>query len=993
MSIQEKLHQFKSKIENDTYYSDEKTKQKNIKLAHEVESYIMGDSAKVPIIIIKDYSEYIFVDINELLSGEAVPNHYDYKVLDIIAESWKNAKSTNYDNLGRSLSDTLRELLYQEKNIKDDFTKEIISYITDKKGVQIDKFISLLVEHYFSFYNYGEKNEKDYPNSIARYILSHFPEKATTIIKAAGSSGGYYAEDLIELLAKEKPKECIPYLNDILSIIGLHNQSIIEMLLKTDSKSVLPVVQKEFLAIKPVDIDHNYFGIAKVLIEYDKNIINKIKKNCIDHITHHKQQGQNSSSRYFYDGYTGSAMQWLIENYPDDFLPILKDYIENIPYFRHPNIFYDCIKQYGHETVLPIILLSLNAKVPKWEAQYLLAAFKENYDIEKYAEPYWQIFEAKNKTIRNMIIPVLAKLGDKITEKTASYLSHKNADIRESATLLLSMIGTKSALEHIKTALQKETNEDTRDAMLKVVASKSRKKKYTESEIQEIIQNTENRKKLEKPVREWLQEKDLPDLYWQNGKKLTEKEVRFILYRQSREKTMRPDPELKPILTLIEKSKSGKFAKEVLSRFTKGKMDSKDKFCLSIAGLLGDDSVVDSIKAAIMEWTAGSRGKMAEYAVQALANVGSPKALRVVEFCSRKFANKQKNVGAAAKEAFNDAAEALDITMYELEDMIVPDFDFGGTHKTFMVKDKEYRAFVDNNFTFVFIDEDNKRYKSLPKAAPKELQDEFKVINKEFKEVMKLQHQRMQNYMVAQRRWTVKRWQELFMNNPVLYPYSTSLIWALYDKNQKLITPFFFDYESFRNSQQKEVELTSDGYIGIVHPMELNDAEREAWKNILEEYAIQPPFNQMFREVIALENKDKDKKMYKGLADKKIDMYAFRSAVEKNGWARGSVQDGGTVASYYKPMLSVDIDVFMNIYGFSVDGYDYDDGVTVESVYFVKHGAVSTGNYSYDEPYDEKDKRLIAFEKVPPIIYSEIMMEIKRLENLADNQEEESENE
>jgi len=93
--------------------------------------------------------------------------------------------------------------------------------------------------------------------------------------------------------------------------------------------------------------------------------------------------------------------------------------------------------------MLPIVLLSLNAKMPKWNAQSLFAAFTKNYDIEKYPEPYWQIFEGKNKTIRNMVIPVLAKMGDKITEKVAGYFSHKNADMRESTTLLLSMIGTK----------------------------------------------------------------------------------------------------------------------------------------------------------------------------------------------------------------------------------------------------------------------------------------------------------------------------------------------------------------------------------------------------------------------------------------------------------------------------------------------------------------------------------------------------------------------
>jgi len=269
-----------------------------------------------------------------------------------------------------------------EETPKEDKSKEILTYIMDKKGVVNDKLIYILVANYFSYYNYDSSTKKDFPNSVGRYIVSEFTKNPSSVLKTIESTGYYYGEYVIELLVKEKAKECASHIQDILNIVGLH-KDIMSELLKAD---------------------------------------------------------------------------------------------------------------------------------------------------------------------------------------------------------------TKTALEHIKTALQKETNEDTRDAMLQVVASKSRKKKYTEAEVQEIIQNTDDLKRLEKPVREWLKEKDLPELYWQNSKKLTEKEVRFILYRQSREKTMRPDPELKPVLTHIDKSKSGKFAKAVLECFTKGKMDSKDKFCLSIAGLLGDDS-------------------------------------------------------------------------------------------------------------------------------------------------------------------------------------------------------------------------------------------------------------------------------------------------------------------------------------------------------------------------------------------------------------------
>lgn len=991
MGIQEKLNHFKSQIENG-YYDDEKSKEVNLKIYEEIENYILGKSSQVPVIHIKDYDQYPLLNLPYLLSKEATLNAYDYRVMDIIIVSWQKRKKSSYDGLEESFVNVLNDILCSEQS-GDDYAQEILSYI-EKKGIGIDKIITLSVEKYIHYENYDSKTRTFYPNSMGRYVLSHFvksPADILKIIHSALKGKGYLYYDKIVFLIRQKPKECAAYFNEIIDITGI-NQVVIAPLLEADIKTVLSVVQKKVLSTKPdeIDLGHNYsyFDVVDTILPYDNTVRDKIKSIILTYIEFIKQK--STSSRYFYDGYVSRAMNLLLNHYPDDFLPILTDYIHHVPYFSHSHILSQSITKYGHEAMAPVMLSALNKKAPKYALQDLFTVFNDNYDVERYSEYYWQIFEGKNNTLRNMLIPVLAKLEDKVIDKAVSYLSHKSGDMRKSSTLLLATIGTKTALEHIKTALEKETNEDTRDSMLQTIASKSRKKKYSEDEVQEIIQNTDKRKRLEKPVREWLKETDLPDIYWQNGKKLTEKEVRFILYRQSREKTMRPDVELKPILTLLDRSKSGKFAKAVFERFTQGKMDSKDKFCLSIAGLLGDDNVVDSIKAAIMEWTSGSRGKMAEYAVQALANVGSPKALRVIEFCSRKFANKQKNVGSAAREAFNDAAENLGITMYELEDMIVPDFDFGGTHKTFTIKDKQYNAFVDSNFTFVFVDEDNKRYKSLPKAASKELQDEFKQITKELKEIMKLQHQRMQNYMVAQRRWTVERWQTLFMNNPVLYPYTTSLVWGLYDREHHLVHSFIFDYEAFKNSEQEEITLPSDGYIGILHPMEISEKEREIWKNILEEYAMEPPFNQMFREVIILEDKDKDKKMYTGLANKKIDMYAFRSIVEKNGWTKGSVQDGGILASYYKPLLSVGIDVFMNIDGLSVDGYEYDDGVTVESVYFVKHGSVHTGSYVYDEPNDEKDKRLIPFEKVPSIVYSEIMMEIKNLENIAIDEDKEN---
>ena len=57
MSIQEKLHQFKTEIEN-YYYYEEIEKQKNLKTYQEIEDYILGNSNKIPAVSIKDYWNY-----------------------------------------------------------------------------------------------------------------------------------------------------------------------------------------------------------------------------------------------------------------------------------------------------------------------------------------------------------------------------------------------------------------------------------------------------------------------------------------------------------------------------------------------------------------------------------------------------------------------------------------------------------------------------------------------------------------------------------------------------------------------------------------------------------------------------------------------------------------------------------------------------------------------------------------------------------------------
>jgi len=70
------------------------------------------------------------------------------------------------------------------------------------------------------------------------------------------------------------------------------------------------------------------------------------------------------------------------------------------------------------------------------------------------------------------------------------------------------------------------------------------------------------------------------------------------------------------------------------------------------------------------------------------------------------------------------------------------------------------------------------------------------------------------------------------------------------------------------------------------------------------------------------------------------------------------------------------VEVFIGTDGLNVQSFDYDEEVTLKDLFFVRPGAVVTGSYTYDEPRDESDDRLIKLGDVPPIVFSEAIADI-----------------
>ncbi len=484
--------------------------------------------------------------------------------------------------------------------------------------------------------------------------------------------------------------------------------------------------------------------------------------------------------------------------------------------------------------------------------------------------------------------------------------------------------------------------------------------------------------KLDKPIEHWLKEINFPKLYKKtSGNELTETEIHFLLYRISRMKDISIDAETLELIKAIDKTCSNDFAETLLQFFFDNGAEAKHKWCMTLASVLGNDKIIDTLKTKANSWLDNARPKMAEYAVQAIVLNASTKAFRIVDYFSRKY--KSKSIGKTATLTFKSVAEFMGVSENDLSDAIIPDFGFESLFKVFEIKGDEYRAFIDNDFKIAFLNEDNLLLNALPKGASLELKNEFKNIAKEIKETVRAQTPRLESCLVTQRFWTSEKWKALFLNNPVMFVYAVHLIWGIYDEHNILQKTFAVqEDQTLINKDGNEINLESDKKIGIVHPLLLETETVSYWKNYLFDLELPTVFPQLERKIFKTTNADKKIKISNNYRGVKLNAFTFIGTLDKKGWSRGSVGDGGNILSYYKTFTYENITAIIEQIGVVNIGY-YEEPAILGGLMFVTGNKIRFGSYFYDEPGDENDTRLINFGDVPPIIYSEVIADMETL--------------
>ncbi len=590
------------------------------------------------------------------------------------------------------------------------------------------------------------------------------------------------------------------------------------------------------------------------------------------------------------------------------------------------------------------------------------------HDYSRHLDKVWNITKDKVKGVRTIVVIELAKLGDAALPKCQELLEAKSAEVRQTVAVVLARIKSEKAEKILLETVNSEKNDDARDVMIEALGEKCYQN-LTEAQLTDLIAAARMRGKLNTPTAPWLVVDALPKLHTTEGRVLTSEEILFLFYRMSRAKEIRTDVEARPLLQRIDRKTSGEFARKLFKLYIDNGGDAKQKYCLTLAGLLGDDSMVDVIRPQITKWVEASRGKMAEYGVVALALLGTNKALRAVEFFSRKYKNKNSNIGAAALEALQIAAEELGMDMNELADSIIPDFGFENMYKTFNVGEDEFRAFVNKDFKLAFLNEDGKLLKSAPKGTSKELLDEFKEIGKEIRDVVKSQSSRMELYLVIQRRWQPEAWQKFFVGNPIMFVYATHLLWGVFDADGSLKHCFYCNEDtSLLNLEDEEIALPEDRHIGMVHPMSLSAEDQQAWTAKFFDLGIEPVFPQLQRPVVALKDSDKDLTEIEEFNNRTGNAAQVKGTFKRLGWVNWELGDHGDIYSFSKLFHELGVQAIIETSGGLFMGY-YDESMPAE---FGKLDFRKISDKWYHEPH-------LPLGQVPPIVYSEVISELRQI--------------
>lgn len=411
---------------------------------------------------------------------------------------------------------------------------------------------------------------------------------------------------------------------------------------------------------------------------------------------------------------------------------------------------------------------------------------------------------------------------------------------------------------------------------------------------------------------------------------------------------------------------------------------SKEKWAMGSIGHLGADRTVLRLTPLIRIWPGESQHARAVFGLECLRAIGSNTALMQLSGIAQKL--KFKGLQGKAQQFVAEIAAEKGLTRDELEDRVVPDcgLDDKG-RREFSFGPRSFSFVLGGDLKAMVRDEAGKLRPNLPDPSSKddeaiagESVAEWKLLKKQIKEVATIQASRLEQAMVTGRYWKPADFELLLVKHPLMTHLAQKLIWGAFDEKGKMLVTFRVTEErDYADVDDSGVKLDTAEAIGLVHPLQLSDAERGRWGEVLSDYEIVSPFPQLGRTVFALiadETKLDDLTRFHQL---KVVAPTLVFTLEKLGWTRGVAMDGGCFDEHSKKFPAADITAVVGYEGSVGMGYiDPNEYLTINAVHFCQ-------GMRAPSCYDWNTEKKLKLSQVPPVVLSEVIADLEVIRSKA----------
>jgi hypothetical protein len=361
------------------------------------------------------------------------------------------------------------------------------------------------------------------------------------------------------------------------------------------------------------------------------------------------------------------------------------------------------------------------------------------------------------------------------------------------------------------------------------------------------------------------------------------------------------------------------------------KGDASDvKWGLTAVGLIGGDASALKLTPIIREWPGQGLHQRAALGLESLRAIGSETALMQLNGVAQRV--KFRALRAKARKFMDEIAARRGLSPQQLEDRIVPDLGLDERgRRTFDYGPRQFRLVFGPNLKPLLRDDAGKTTSGLPKAGAKddaakvaEAARDWKLLKKQVSETVKVQAKRLERAMTTRRRWPAAEFEQYLAGHPFLCHVTRLLLWGDYGPNGERLAAFrVTEDRAYADADDRPYALVGAA-VGIVHPLELAEAERAKWGEAFADYETIPPFPQLGRRVHTLLPGEEGQAELTRFAGPQVPSIIFQGILKQQGWLPGRWGGG---RGYYKRFAEADVTALMQV--------DYGVGAAIPRVLFV----------------------------------------------------------